>query len=464
MHDDVVAIHVNQDVLLLGSFGALSRLPRALRKLGRAQMVLPNLAAMPAAMHKLRAYWADRFSSHLLVNLSDHDVLRIVGGAIENGQLQALVIPRFVPVQTLGTAKQTNRAGTRSTAQNSGVGPPPPMRAAGTVVPGIAGVGSPPLGAAASTTAQPLPVAQWPLEDRVAAVIRRAVPKVPGDVGATLLSLLTPESLAIVVATIVVSAGANLTPYGWIADAVIVGIAFGFGGLAAIHALGDLVECFKRTASAKSDQDLDAAADSLARAVVGLGVVAIMVVLHRVAGREGAKTGSGSTSAGEAAQQATEKELAPARAERLQARRAAQQANARAEQEAAAARKLAAQRSTLDENVASGRAFEQKGLDHLEGVQTDVQSQVSIRPYTDSGELADYRVRLDALGRDEAGNLHLTDFKSSDTAGFTPNQQTGYPLIEKYGGQVVGNNGGAAYPAGFQIPPTQVDVLRPGDF
>ena len=121
----------------------------------------------------------------------------------------------------------------------------------------------------------------------MAEVIRRAVPKVPGDIGATLLSLLTPESLAIVVGTIAFGAAANLTPYGWVADAVIVGIAFGFGGLAAIHALGDLVECFKRTAGAKSDQDLDAAADALARAVVGLGVVGLMVVLHRVAARKG---------------------------------------------------------------------------------------------------------------------------------------------------------------------------------
>lgn len=51
-----------------------------------------------------------------------------------------------------------------------------------------------------------------PLEERVAEVIRRAVLKVPGDVGQALLSLLTPESLAIVVGTIAVGAAAHLTP------------------------------------------------------------------------------------------------------------------------------------------------------------------------------------------------------------------------------------------------------------
>lgn len=119
----------------------------------------------------------------------------------------------------------------------------------------------------------------------------------------------------------------------------------------------------------------------------------------------------------------------------------------------------------VTKNARAGREFENKGLDHLQETQTDVQSQVSVRPYiNESGELANYRVRLDAFSRDAEGNLHLTDFKSSDTAGLTPNQKVGYPLLEKYGGQVVGNNGGAAYPAGFDIPPTEVDIIKPGDF
>jgi RHS repeat-associated protein len=113
-------------------------------------------------------------------------------------------------------------------------------------------------------------------------------------------------------------------------------------------------------------------------------------------------------------------------------------------------------------NAAQGQAFEEEGVAYLENIQTDVQEQVSIRPYTESGDLADYRVRLDAVGTDESGNIQLTDFKSSETAGFTPNQQGGYPLLQQYGGEVVGNNGGLTYPAGTQIPPTQVTIIRPG--
>jgi hypothetical protein len=114
-------------------------------------------------------------------------------------------------------------------------------------------------------------------------------------------------------------------------------------------------------------------------------------------------------------------------------------------------------------NAANGQAFEQQGLNYLQGIQNNVEDQVSIRPYLDSGELADFRVRLDAIGTNDEGAVQLTDFKSSDTAGFTPNQQVGYPLLENNGGQVVGYNGGDAYPPGTQIPPTSVNIIRPPD-
>jgi hypothetical protein len=59
------------------------------------------------------------------------------------------------------------------------------------------------------------------------------------------------------------------------------------------------------------------------------------------------------------------------------------------------------------------------------------------------------------------GALQLTDFKSSQSAGYSRNQTKGYPLLERYGGQVVGKNGGDRYPHGFQIQPTEVTTIRP---
>jgi hypothetical protein len=302
MHDGVGKIVVDQEVLLLARFGTV---PSEIQRPEQARLLLRRLVAVPTAMHQLRTYWANQFSAHALNHLADHDVVRIIDGAIQSGQLQALVLPAEI-----AEAKLLTRT-------SSPAPPAPPLPSSPNLTP-----------------TQTRPIVQWSLAERVVEISRRAVPKVPGDIGAALLSLVSPENLAIVVGTIGFSAAANLTPYGWAADAVIVGVAFGFGGVAAIHALGDLVECFKRTIAAKSVQDLDVAADALARAAVGLGVVGLMAVLHRVAAREGGE--GGGTKAGGAGQQMTERELAAARAERLKARLKASQEKAKADQQAAA--------------------------------------------------------------------------------------------------------------------------------
>jgi hypothetical protein len=102
MRDDVIAIEVGHEVLLLGRFDALLPNVRQLQQPGRALTVLPRLASMPSAMARLRKYWADHRSPQAVINLSDHDVLKMVGAAIDNGQLQAVVASQ--PSFTLGSA------------------------------------------------------------------------------------------------------------------------------------------------------------------------------------------------------------------------------------------------------------------------------------------------------------------------------------------------------------------------
>lgn len=114
----------------------------------------------------------------------------------------------------------------------------------------------------------------------------------------------------------------------------------------------------------------------------------------------------------------------------------------------------------------TGSNFERRVGQRLQTVegQSDVVEQVTIRPFRDAqGTLAprNARVRADFLGRD-ATAVRVTDAKASGSAPFTANQTRGYPLIEKYGGVVVGSKGGALYPAGTIIPPTKIDVYRPG--
>ncbi len=116
-------------------------------------------------------------------------------------------------------------------------------------------------------------------------------------------------------------------------------------------------------------------------------------------------------------------------------------------------------------NYWQGRLFEESGISYLKTVETNVQTQVAVRPYTDAqGTLADYFVRVDAIGENQSGDVVLSEFKSSPDASFTANQNKGYPLIGLYGGQVIGENGGSIYPAGTVIKPSPVQVYRPGSF
>lgn len=93
----------------------------------------------------------------------------------------------------------------------------------------------------------------------------------------------------------------------------------------------------------------------------------------------------------------------------------------------------------------------------------DVAEEVAIRPHTASGP-ADFFVRPDGIGRHPAtGELHLWDAKAGELPTFTPNQQAGYDLIRRYGGTIVGKNGGQLYPEGMYVPPTEVDTVRPID-
>lgn len=120
----------------------------------------------------------------------------------------------------------------------------------------------------------------------------------------------------------------------------------------------------------------------------------------------------------------------------------------------------------VNQNRVTGANFERRVESHLRDVenQTAIARQVTVRPYVDAhGTLAprNAQFRLDNLGR-QGTAFAAADAKSSATAPFTPNQTRGYPLFQQFGGVVVGRAGGTQYPAGTVIPPTQVDVYRPG--
>ncbi len=227
---------------------------------------------------------------------------------------------------------------------------------------------------------------------------------------------------------------------GEAADAVFLGMAYAYAGWDGLRAVVHLVRAVRAALGARSEAEIASAAPGAADALITLGGAFLDAVALRMAKRS--TSGGGTAAAEEEVEQTVDTQRG----------------------QGVGGRTAGSRRSTIAENAKTGDAFEQEGIAHLEATQTGVAEQVSVRPYDQSGNPTDYRVRLDAMGRDDTGALRLTDFKSSPTAGLTPNQAAGYPLLEQYGGKVVGNSGGTDYPAGFPIPPTHVDILRPGDF
>jgi hypothetical protein len=110
-------------------------------------------------------------------------------------------------------------------------------------------------------------------------------------------------------------------------------------------------------------------------------------------------------------------------------------------------------------NAKQGLAYGEAQTGALRASGTNVASEVSVRPYTSTGDLAP-RVRLDAVGV-ENGQVGYYEWKSSPKARLTLNQKIGYPLIGENGGVVVGNNGNPFYPPGTVLPPKPVTIIRP---
>jgi hypothetical protein len=283
-------IRFDKGFFLLGRVGEFSHLPDRLRKPADGCWVVKHFPSVMSQLRKLSPPFPNTSS-----NMPDREFIEKACQAIMDGRVQVIVFPR---VSETGGGPAGGSSGASSKPQTAGPGQKPAGLAANT----------------GSEERSDSP-SQWPPKDRVAAVIRRTADKpdkeVASDVKQDLLSLLSPKSLELMTATI---EGAISAPE---ADVVIAAIAYASGGLDAIPALGVLVECFKKTNGAKSKQDLDTAADALARAVGALKFKGLMAVLPKLRRPKG---GAGATDAGKTAGQTPGKESWPGRAERLKER------------------------------------------------------------------------------------------------------------------------------------------------
>ena len=110
--------------------------------------------------------------------------------------------------------------------------------------------------------------------DKLVEIIKRAVPLVPGEIGAALQQLIQPGNLVVMGAIFTAFAAAQSTPIGWIADAAILGYSAWSLGSGLTVIIDTLLQLNTDTRNAKCDPDLTAAAKRLAAGFVsGTGQV-----------------------------------------------------------------------------------------------------------------------------------------------------------------------------------------------
>lgn len=115
--------------------------------------------------------------------------------------------------------------------------------------------------------------------------------------------------------------------------------------------------------------------------------------------------------------------------------------------------------STMAENAKNGKAFESVATEEVGRRSSEkIATQVTVKP---NG--GDKNVRLDNVSTRD-GKTVLSEAKSSNSAPLTKNQGDGFPLIEKFGGVIVGKNGERfGYKAGDVVPVQKVEIIRPND-
>lgn len=115
-------------------------------------------------------------------------------------------------------------------------------------------------------------VARMTNTDKVGEALRRSLPYLPEDAKRIVESMLTPASLAIIVGTLVVWAGAHFFGVGEIVDAILLAVGVVTLGFSVFEGASELYSFAKGALNAKSEKDLDEAGRHFARAVTILGI------------------------------------------------------------------------------------------------------------------------------------------------------------------------------------------------
>jgi hypothetical protein len=119
-------------------------------------------------------------------------------------------------------------------------------------------------------------------QERIGEALRRSLPLLPGAARDVVESLLSPESLAIIAASMVFWAGSHLVGIGELVDLLLLAAGGVLLGKSILDVAEDLWAFARLTVNGSSDKDLDEAARHFARAVIVGGVdVITAILLHK---------------------------------------------------------------------------------------------------------------------------------------------------------------------------------------
>lgn len=128
-----------------------------------------------------------------------------------------------------------------------------------------------------------LDVAGMEIESKLYVVIEKTIPLLPGEAGEYLRQMLQPETLAIMAGVVLVWALSHFVGIGEIVDVIVLVLGAAAIGAAAFTAGQELGAFGLKTYRAESEADLDAAANHLAKAIVLIGIEAVLALLLKKA-------------------------------------------------------------------------------------------------------------------------------------------------------------------------------------
>jgi hypothetical protein len=131
-----------------------------------------------------------------------------------------------------------------------------------------------------------LNVATMPLTERLREVLTRSKKNFGPEAAAAIDSLLSPVNLAILAGTLTLWAGSHLFGVGEIVDVLLLVVGAFTIGWSIGDVAKDLYTFTERTINARSDSDLDAAAQAFSHAIVLAGITVVMALLLRKSAKQ----------------------------------------------------------------------------------------------------------------------------------------------------------------------------------